>query len=206
MDLRSFLQDQSAQLEISLSCSQVDQLLDYVELIKTWNKAYNLVGTSNAKELIQKHVLDSLAIASFVVQGPVIDVGSGAGLPGIPLAIALPDISFTLLDSNGKKARFMRQVVMQLKLDNVKIVQSRVEQHQANPAASTVIARAFAPTEKALELLTGVCAQHAVIQLMLGVKPANLPQVTGIQRMQVYTINVPGLNSQRHLLIANTDL
>ena len=102
MDTREFLRHGAEQLNQSFSNNQLDQLLDYVALIQTWNKAYNLVGTSDTKSLIQKHILDSLAIVPYVTKSPALDVGSGAGLPGIPLAIMLPDISFTLLDSNGK--------------------------------------------------------------------------------------------------------
>ncbi len=205
MDELPFLQNAVSELGLPLSSRQLEILLAYVRLIQTWNKAYNLVGTSDSFELIQKHILDSLAVSPFITQGPVLDVGSGAGLPGIPLAIALPDISFTLLDANGKKARFMRQAVMQLQLGNVHIVQSRVEQYQATPAAKIVLARAFAPLDKALQLLQQVCAQQAMIQIMLGVKPTSLPNNQYVNRLHIEPISVPGLDSQRHILIAHID-
>ena len=125
----------------------------YVALIQKWNKAYNLVGTSDSSDLIYKHVLDSLSIFPYVQESPVIDVGSGAGLPGIPLAISLPDISFTLVDANGKKARFMRQACIELNLTNVEIVQARIEKFTANNGYKTVVSRAFAPVESALSQL-----------------------------------------------------
>ena len=140
-----------------------------------------------------------------VTQGPVLDVGSGAGLPGIPLAIALPDISFTLLDSNGKKARFMRQAVMQLKLANVDIVQTRVEQYQTKSKPNTVMSRAFAPLDKALNLLHDVCAPEGSVQIMLGTHPEVMPKHKNFEHIDIMPIKVPGLSSQRHLFIAQRD-
>ena len=190
-------------LGLKLSSSQIDQLTSYIQLIQKWNKAYNLVGTSNSRELVKKHILDCLTVVAFIEKTPVLDVGSGAGLPGIPLAISLPGISFTLLDSNGKKTRFMRQVVMELNLTNVEIVQTRIEDYQPSEAPKTVLSRAFAPLDKALEMLAAVCAPHGQIQIMLGTKATPLPQITGIKDILVHTLTVPDLSSDRHLLIAN---
>jgi 16S rRNA (guanine527-N7)-methyltransferase len=203
MDIRSHLGNGAQQLAVPLSETQIDLLLAYLEMIQKWSKAYNLVGTSKAGELIQKHLLDSLSIIPHIKLEPVLDVGSGAGLPGIPLAICLPDISFTLLDSNGKKARFMRQVVMDLKLTNVEIVQIRVENYQPNVAPKTVLARAFAPLEKALDMLTAVCETQGQVQIMLGMRPNELPTHSQVSEIQLHSITIPGLDSQRHLLIAN---
>ena len=124
-------------------------------------------------------------------------------MPGIPFAISLPGISFTLLDSNGKKTRFMRQVVMELNLTNVDIVQTRIEDYQPSEAPNTVLSRAFAPLDKALEMLAAVCAPHGQIQIMLGTKATPQPQITGIKDIYVHTLTVPDLYSDRHLLIAN---
>lgn len=203
MDIRSRLEEGAQKLAVALTESQFDLLLAYLTMIQKWNKAYNLVGTSNADELVQKHLLDSISIVPHIKNPPVLDVGSGAGLPGIPLAICLPDISFTLLDSNGKKARFMRQVVMDLKLTNVEIVQIRVENYQPSEAPKTVLARAFAPVDKALHMLCEVCAPQGQVQLMLGTKPDELPVVSGVNDVQVHSVTIPGLDSQRHLLLAN---
>ena len=203
MDIRSRLEEGAQKLAVALTESQFDLLLAYLTMIQKWNKAYNLVGTSNADELVQKHLLDSISIVPHIKNPPVLDVGSGAGLPGIPLAICLPDISFTLLDSNGKKARFMRQVVMDLKLTNVEIVQIRVENYQPSEAPKTVLARAFAPVDKALHMLCEVCAPQGQVQLMLGTKPDELPVVSGVNDVQVHSVTIPGLDSQRHLLVAN---
>ncbi|MFK7795197.1 MAG: 16S rRNA (guanine(527)-N(7))-methyltransferase RsmG [Gammaproteobacteria bacterium] len=203
MDTRTRLEEGAKKLVVALTESQFDLLLAYLTMIQKWNKAYNLVGTSNADELVKKHLLDSISIVHNIKDSPVLDVGSGAGLPGIPLAICLPDISFTLLDSNGKKARFMRQVVMDLKLTNVEIVQTRVENYQPSVAPKMVLARAFAPVDKALHMLCAVCASPGQVQLMLGTRPDELPVVKGVIDVEVNSVTIPGLDSQRHFLIAN---
>ena len=202
MDIRSRLEEGAQQLALALTESQYDLLLMYLGMIQKWNKAYNLVGTSNAIELVQKHLLDSISIIPYVKMSPLLDVGSGAGLPGIPLAICLPDISFTVLDSSGKKTRFMRQVVMDLKLTNVEIVQTRLENYYPREAPKTVLSRAFAPVGKALQMLSVVCAPQGQIQIMLGTQPNELPSVVDVNNIQIHSITIPGLDSQRHLLIA----
>ena len=205
MDARAHLQAGCNELGLAFTDQQIEQLLEYLQLIQLWNKAYNLVGTSDSHELIQKHLLDSLAIVQYVEAGPVLDVGSGAGLPGIPLAIAQPGISFTLLDANGKKTRFMRQVALETKLGNVEIVHTRIEQYQPKEPAKVVLSRAFAPLDKALKLLLNVCAPQGTVLIMLGAYPENLPHLSNIQNIQVMPISVPGLSSQRHLLVAQRD-
>lgn len=202
MSISALLVSGIEQLGFDLTPSQIEQLMSYLELIQKWNKAYNLVGTSNSEELVQKHLLDSLAIVPYVKKSPVLDVGSGAGLPGIPLAISLPDISFTLLDSNGKKARFMRQVLIELKLTNIEIVQARVESYLPSCPPNTVLSRAFAPMVDALELLSAACAPQGRILIMLGTEPSEIPLPENISEISTHGIEVPGLNSKRHLLIA----
>ena len=189
--------------DLQLSEQQLSQLDGYLSLIQKWNKAYNLVGTSNKQELIVKHLLDSLVIAPYVKVSPVLDVGSGAGLPGIPLAIALPDISFTLLDANSKKTRFMRQTVIELELKNVQIEHTRIESYFPENKKNTVISRAFAPLEDALERLSKVCAQPGQILIMLGLEPKSLPDIAGINTMAIHSLSIPGLSSKRHLLVAD---
>ena len=203
MDISSRLQRGANELGLSLSETKIDRLLLYLALIQKWNKAYNLVGTSNTADLVEKHLLDSLSIYKFIKESPVLDVGSGAGLPGIPLAITLPDISFTLVDANGKKVRFMRQACIELNLTNVEIVQSRIETYATDNEFKTVIARAFAPLESALCQLAEACIKDGQINIMLGVPPQKLPENKNICNLQVHELNVPGLDSKRHLLVAN---
>ena len=139
---------------------------------------------------------------SDIQHSPVLDVGSGAGIPGIPLAICKPELAITLLDSNGKKTRFMRQVVIELGLSNVQVEQTRIEQYQPKQAPQTVVCRAFAPTEKALKLLQPVVAQGGVIVLMLGQAPKQLPTSPAFSEIISKQVIVPGLASERNLLLA----
>lgn len=191
------------QLGLSLSHAQLEQCQAYMNLIQKWNKAYNLVGTSDTQTLIEKHLLDSLAISSFIQQSPVLDVGSGAGLPGILLAIAHPEIEFTLCDSNGKKARFMRQASIELGLTNVCVEHRRIETYQPAEAPMIVLARAFAPLQDAIKILAQVCHPAGQVMLMLGLKPRTLPQAETLKTIINHQIAVPGLDSQRHLLVAS---
>ena len=200
--MHSCLEDGAKQLGISLSASQIEKLCLYLKLIQKWNSAYNLVGTSNERDLVEKHLLDSLAIVPFVKKSPVLDVGSGAGLPGIPLAISLPDISFTLLDANGKKTRFIRQAIIELKLANVEMVQTRIENYLPEPMPNTVISRAFAPLGEALEQTCKVCASNGRVQIMLGIEPDEFSVPDRLDNVLVHSLTVPGLASKRHLLIA----
>ncbi|WP_262369950.1 16S rRNA (guanine(527)-N(7))-methyltransferase RsmG, partial [Serratia marcescens] len=129
---------------MSLSDHQQQQLVAYVELLHKWNKAYNLTSVRDPNEMLVRHILDSIIVAPHLQGTRFIDVGTGPGLPGIPLAIVLPGAQFTLLDSLGKRVRFLRQVQHELKLDNVTPVQSRVEEFPAEPPFDGVISRAFA--------------------------------------------------------------
>ncbi|HLW73799.1 MAG TPA: 16S rRNA (guanine(527)-N(7))-methyltransferase RsmG, partial [Gammaproteobacteria bacterium] len=115
------------------------RLIRFVELLLHWNQAYNLTAVRDPDEMLTKHVLDSLAVLPFVQAGPVEDVGSGAGLPGIPLAVALPGMRFTLLDSNGKKTRFMTHAAVELGLKNVEVVQARAEGYRSPTPFATVL-------------------------------------------------------------------
>ena len=202
MELRQELAAGVAQLGVDTTATQLDTLITYIVLLQKWNSAFNLVGTSDAQELVQKHLLDSIAIGPFIKDSPVLDVGSGAGLPGIPLAITLPKLSFRLLDANNKKVRFMRQAAIELNLSNVEIVHSRVEDYQPKNAVVTVVSRAFAPFEKALLALSKVCANGGQVLLMLGERTPKLQAQPPYKEITTHSIQVPGLQSQRHLLIA----
>ncbi|MCK5918567.1 MAG: 16S rRNA (guanine(527)-N(7))-methyltransferase RsmG [Cocleimonas sp.] len=132
----------------ALNCNpndeQLGKLKQYVTLLHRWNKTYNLTAIRDPLQMIPLHIFDSLAVAPYIEGENCLDVGSGGGLPGIPLAIMQPQRDFTLLDTNGKKTRFMQQVVIELGLKNVNIVQSRVENWQSEHQFDTIISRAFA--------------------------------------------------------------
>ncbi|HAE4643316.1 TPA_asm: 16S rRNA (guanine(527)-N(7))-methyltransferase RsmG, partial [Salmonella enterica subsp. salamae serovar 42:r:-] len=129
---------------ISLTDHQKTLLVAYVDMLHKWNKAYNLTSVRDPAEMVVRHILDSIVVAPYLQGQRFIDVGTGPGLPGIPLAIVLPDAHFTLLDSLGKRVRFLRQVQHELKLENITPVQSRVEAYPSEPPFDGVISRAFA--------------------------------------------------------------
>ncbi|MGI06008.1 16S rRNA (guanine(527)-N(7))-methyltransferase RsmG, partial [Salmonella enterica] len=129
---------------ISLTDHQKTLLVAYVDMLHKWNKAYNLTSVRDPNEMLVRHILDSIVVAPYLRGQRFIDVGTGPGLPGIPLAIVLPDAHFTLLDSLGKRVRFLRQVQHELKLENITPVQSRVEAYPSEPPFDGVISRAFA--------------------------------------------------------------
>src|SRR5215472_15037920 len=142
-DWRRLLAPGLETLGVSLPADGAARLLEYVELLQRWNQAYNLTAVRDPAEMVVKHILDSLAVLPHVQRGPVQDVGAGAGLPGIPLAIARPDLGFTLLDSNGKKTRFIVQAKAGLGLHNVEVVQARAEDYRPPGPFATVLSRAF---------------------------------------------------------------
>ena len=178
------------------------RLLAYVELLARWNQAYNLTAIRDPGEMLTKHLLDSLAVLPFVAAGPCADVGTGAGLPGIPLAIARPEIRFTLLDSNGKKTRFVTQAVAELKLSNVEVVQARSEAWRPPALFSQVLSRAFASLQDFAKLAGGLAAPGGRLLAMKGARPdeeiAALP--TGFRLLAVHSLKVPGLDAERCLV------
>ena len=178
------------------------RLLAYVELLARWNQAYNLTAIRDPGEMLTKHVLDSLAVLPFVAAGPCADVGTGAGLPGIPLAIARPEVRFTLLDSNGKKTRFVTQAVAELKLGNVEVVQARAEAWQPAAPFPQVLSRAFASLQDFTRLAGGLAAPGGRLLAMKGARPdeeiAALP--AGFRLLAVHHLKVPGLAAERCLV------
>lgn len=198
-------------LGLELSEPAIDRLLNYLNLLQRWNSAYNLTAIRDPREMIIRHLLDSLAVAPFIHAASsnhrsdrIIDVGSGAGLPGIPLAIALANISVTLLDSALKRARFLTQVKHTLALSQVEVVHARVEDYRAE-AYRFAIARAFAPLWKLLPQLAGQCGKGGKILAMTGRYPAEeLSQLDPIYRLEeCHPLHIPWLEAERHLLIFN---
>lgn len=178
------------------------RLLRYVELLERWNQAYNLTAVRDPAEMVGKHLLDSLSVLPFVTEGPVADVGTGAGLPGIPLAVARPELRFTLIDSNGKKTRFVTHAVAELKLPNVEVVQSRAEAHRPTIPYAVVVSRAFASLADFATLAGGMAAPGGRLLAMKGVDPkdelAALPK--GFKVLKVHPLRVPGLDADRCLV------
>ena len=184
-----------------------EPLLAFLKLLVKWNKAYNLTAVRDPAQMVGQHLLDSLAVARLVKPARVLDAGTGAGLPGIPLALALPGCHFTLLDSNAKKTRFVTQVVAELKLFNVTVVQSRVEEFAPAQRFSTVVSRAFASIDEMLRRTGHLCDKHGVILAMKGRFPdAELQTLpAGFRVEAVYPLTVPGLQAERHVVILQSD-
>ena len=188
---------------ISLTDHQKNQLVAYVGLLDKWNKAYNLTSVRDPNEMLVRHILDSIIVAPYLQGSRFIDVGTGPGLPGIPLAIACPESHFTLLDSLGKRVRFLRQVQHELKLDNVTPVQSRVEAFPAEPPFDGVISRAFASLNDMVSWCHHLPAANGHFYALKGLaqkeEMESLPE--GYDIVEVIELHVPRLEGERHLVV-----
>jgi 16S rRNA (guanine527-N7)-methyltransferase len=193
-------------LQLSVDDSQQQQLLDYLVLLAKWNKAYNLTAIRDESQMVTRHLLDSLVIAPYITGQRLIDVGTGAGLPGVPMAILFRDREFHLLDGNGKKARFLFQVKTALGLDNMVVHQARVESFCGADPYDAVLSRAFASLQDMVHGCRHLLASNGCFLAMKGAYPAEELASVSLEYPQsaVYPLTVPGLNEQRHLvLIAN---
>lgn len=178
------------------------RLLEYLQLLEKWNRAYNLTAVRDPDQMIGRHLLDSLVVLPYLHGARVLDVGTGAGLPGIPLALARPALRFTLLDSNAKKTRFVTQAVHALGLGAVSVVHARAETFQPPERFDTVIARAFASIPDMLAATRHLCAPGGRWLAMKGVFPQE--ELAGIPagvHAEVKPLRVPGLEAARHVVI-----
>ncbi len=199
---RKILISGMAELNLVATETQVDLLLDFVNLIIKWNKAYNLTAIREREKMLRLHILDSLAIMPFVVTGKIVDVGSGAGLPSIPLAILLPDIQFLSLDSNSKKTRFVRQVIMELGLKNIEVIHSRVESLTQDGEFDAVISRAFSNVNDMVRM-TGHLLKSTGIFIAMKGQIAELEQEKIELPYAVDSIKVPGIDAERCVVRIN---
>jgi 16S rRNA (guanine527-N7)-methyltransferase len=187
--------------------NQKQQLVDYVELLHKWNKAYNLTSVRRPEEMLVRHILDSIVVEPHLQGSRFIDVGTGPGLPGIPLAIVRPDSHFTLLDSLGKRVRFLRQVQHELHLENITPVQSRVEEFPAEPPFDGVISRAFASLTDMVTWCQHLPAENGRFYALKGLRPddeiAVLPANFSVE--DVIRLQVPELDGERHLVMIKTN-
>ena len=198
-DCRKILVSGIESLNLKVTGEKIDQLLNFIKLIEKWNKAYNLTAIRGKEEMTQLHILDSLAIIPHVEGKRVIDIGTGAGLPGIPLAICLPETYFTLLDSNAKKTRFVQQVVLELKLKNVEICHIRVENHYPEQGYDAVLTRAFASLSEIVKLTAHLLVKNGVLLAMKGQNlDAELAQITA--EKTVLSVTIPGTDIERFLV------
>ncbi|MGH8369570.1 MAG: 16S rRNA (guanine(527)-N(7))-methyltransferase RsmG [Gammaproteobacteria bacterium] len=199
MDRETRLASGLRELQLVLVPAAQSRLLAYLELLTKWNTVYNLTAVRDPGQMVTRHLLDSLAIARFLRGGRVLDVGSGAGLPGIPLALSFPERQFVLLDSNGKKTRFMIQAAAELGLHNVEVVQVRAEDYRPAEPFATVVSRAFASLADFLALTEHLCAPGGCWLAMKGELPTEeinqLPD--GFEVRAVNALKVPGLDAAR---------
>jgi 16S rRNA (guanine527-N7)-methyltransferase len=207
-DLARILRDGLEQLPgTSLDGDQGVALLGYVDLLQRWNRTYNLTAIHDPAEMVSRHLLDSLAVLPWVEETPLLDAGAGAGLPGIPLAIARPGLAVTLLDSAGKKVRFMNHVCRELSLGNVRAVQARLESWQPEQACGQVISRAFASLADFATAARHLAAASLRLLAMKGRYPEteleDLPDWVRVAAVE--KLAVPGLQEERHLVIMSVN-
>ncbi|HLU76834.1 MAG TPA: 16S rRNA (guanine(527)-N(7))-methyltransferase RsmG [Burkholderiales bacterium] len=203
MSQRDILATGVRALDLALSDQQLDALMDYVGLLQKWNRVYNLTAVRDPAAMIPHHLLDSLAVVAHIPAGALLDVGSGPGLPGIPIAIAQPQRKVDLLDSNDKKSSFARQAAGTLGLANVSVHCLRVEHWPGQARFPVIISRAFAELRQFVTWCAPLLADDGVLAAMKGVYPEtelrDLPAGFGVR--EAIRLDVPGLNAERHLLL-----
>ncbi len=202
--LRQQLEFGLKQMGLHYSVETQQKLVHYIQLIARWNKAFNLTAIRDVEEMVSKHLLDSLVVQPYVEGSIILDVGSGAGLPGIPFAITTPDKHFVLIDTNGKKTRFLTQAKIDLKLDNVEVIHQRVEDY--HPVVDghriyfdVITARAYATTDNILTSTVHLQNEATRILVMQG----KLDEQIGHNQyvlIESHTLDIYGLDAERHLL------
>lgn len=199
------LADGIAQIGMPLSKATARALLDYLALLETWNRIYNLTAVRNPVDMVRRHLLDSLMILPYVRGSRVLDVGSGAGFPGMVIALTRPNAQCVLLDKNAKKTRFCLQVIAELGVENVEVVHARLENYRPDTLFSTVTARAFGPLSELHSLTHDLLAPGGWVIAMKGANPkrelGSLP--ASDQQPRIVPLTVPGLAMPRHLVMWN---
>ena len=178
------------------------RLIAFIHMLEKWNRQYNLTAVRDPEQMIPRHLLDSLSVLPFLHGARAIDIGTGAGLPGIPLALARPDLSFTLLDSNAKKISFVRQALHELDIRNVVVTQARAEKFQPPEKFDTLVTRAFAALAQIVAVGGHLLAPGGRLLAMKGVAPTEeVAALNGNYRVDIKALSVPGLDAERHLVI-----
>lgn len=188
------------QLNIRADKKQISALKKFISLLQKWNQTYNLTAIEEQDEIISKHILDSLSIRPYLAGKKIIDVGSGAGLPGIPLAILCPDKDFVLIDANVKKTRFIQQAIIEIGINNATVVNQRVEEHNAATEYGTVVSRAFAASHEIFASIDHLITRGRVI-LMLGKQKQFSSLPNRYNELGVHTVCIPNLQASRHIAV-----
>ncbi|MBB1269774.1 16S rRNA (guanine(527)-N(7))-methyltransferase RsmG [Shewanella sp. SR44-3] len=200
--LSSQLSAYLAEMNLSATEQQQRQLIGFVEMLNKWNKAYNLTSVRLPEQMLIRHVMDSLAVSPYLSGNRFIDVGTGPGLPGIPLAIMNPNKEFVLLDSLGKRIRFQKQVQFELKINNISSIESRVEAFEPENKFDGVLSRAFASVQDMLTWCHHLPHSEGTFYALKGqLNPAELDAIPeGFELVETIVLHVPQLDEQRHLL------
>ena len=189
-------------MELALPAAALEQLASYLHLLVKWNRVYNLTAIRDEAKMVSHHVLDSLAVVNHLPDGNILDVGSGAGLPGIPIAISCPGRTITLLDSNHKKSAFLKQAIAELGLTTTQAVTARVEAYRPLETFKIVISRAFSDLADFVKLAGHLCAVDGVMIAMKGLHPddevAQLPASWKVDK--TLRLEIPQLDASRHLV------
>jgi len=189
-------------LNLTLPKTAIEQYLHYLGVLAKWNQVYNLTAVREIDGMVAKHILDCLAVVSHVQGETVLDVGTGAGLPGLIIAIAHPAWHCVLLDSNSKKTRFVQQAVAELQLTNVEVIHSRIEAYAPGRLFNTVTSRAYSDLTQFYQQTRPFCAQSGMLLAMKGVYPAAELAALGnaLAQTEIVTVTVPQLPAQRHIV------
>ncbi len=202
MNLKSQLACGLDELGLSLMDDQFEALLAYLSLLDKWNKSYNLTAIREPEKMLTYHLLDSLSIASWIQpRSRILDVGSGAGLPGIPLAIVLPQSKWQLLDSNGKKTRFMQQALAVCSVNNARVVKSRVEDYHAAEPLDIIVSRAYASLSGFAESVAHLMRPETMLMTMkTGFEKIETALMSTQYDRREYDLQVPGISEPRKLV------
>lgn len=200
----------AARLGLTLGPAALDTLNDYLALLGKWNRVYNLTGIRDPSQMVTHHLLDSLAVAPFVRGARLLDVGSGAGLPGVVLATVMPGMKCTLLDSNGKKTRFLTQVAIELKLGNIEVVQARIEDYHPDSRFDCIVSRAFAELAGFIALAAPLLNEGGQLLAMKSARAEIEAQAISNSghsgwSLKTQPLTVPGLDAARCLVIAERE-
>lgn len=201
MPLADDIQRGCVALGLAPDVAVAQRLAALVALLVKWNRVYNLTAVREPHAMVVRHILDSLVVLPFLTRGRLLDAGTGAGLPGLPIAIVRPDLSLTLLDSNAKKLRFVRQAAAELDLDNLDVVQQRMEQYRPAQSFDMVISRAVASIGAMYRDTAHLVRPGGRFLLMKGARPdAEIAAFGPPGRLHVEALKVPGLDAERHLV------
>lgn len=200
--LQSSLAAALVEMQLPLSQSRQQRLLAYLALLQKWNGTYNLTAIHEPERMLTHHLLDSLAVLPHVTVDRLLDVGSGAGLPGLPLAIARDDLNVTLIDASHKKVAFAQQAIIELKLRNVVALHGRVEAWRPTEPFPCLISRAFSDLAEFVRVTAGLLAPGGRWLAMKGLYPhEELGQIKGARLVENVKLHIPGLDAERHLIV-----